>query len=407
MAWSPPSKVGDIAPVVAAAKQKIQKFQYGRDNVPSTDTSEVYTEGLLTAMLEFQRRVHNEVLAGQRETPDVPTDGTIDWATQVQLGIIERQKPTIPTVGPRHPAIVFRGTGGIIGQDLVSLVCQHCADLVEEINPDWPATMGGIPVGTAGNISDPSMWRGVQIAVADAQRRFLDILAKRPAVKIVIGGYSAGAVAAAIFKQWIMDNFPDHYLCSFSFGDPTRPVGGAFFAAPVIPWGRGVASVHYGDPKDWRHCWLTAEGDMYGQVPQGVTGDIMDDAFDMVTRVELSNILETAQAIIPRIPEVAEKAGIGLPSVLGALAGGIPGLLGLGLPWALGAISGLVGTGNPDLLTGSAAAAKAAQIALTFAAQGTAPHIEYHMREVWPGQTYLGLAIQHVRDYASATPATA
>jgi len=26
---------------------------------------------------------------------------------------------------------------------------------------------------------------------------------------------------------------------------------------------------------------------------------------------------------------------------------------------------------------------------------------------VWPGQTYLGLAIQHIRDYATRTPALA
>jgi hypothetical protein len=29
----------------------------------------------------------------------------------------------------------------------------------------------------------------------------------------------------------------------------------------------------------------------------------------------------------------------------------------------------------------------------------TAPHCEYHVREVWPGMTYVGLAIQHVHDW--------
>ena len=50
---------------------------------------------------------------------------------------------------------------------------------------------------------------------------------------------------------------------------------------------------------------------------------------------------------------------------------------------------------------GLAAALDAAIRALVFFCQGTAPHIEYHIREVLPGQTYVQLAVQHVRHWAA------
>ena len=81
----------------------------------------------------------------------------------------------------------------MIGQDYVSRVCQGVADLVEEVNPAFAATMGGIPGGTAGSPADPSMAHAVELAVADAQAITLARLGERPNLKIVTGGYSAGA----------------------------------------------------------------------------------------------------------------------------------------------------------------------------------------------------------------------
>lgn len=133
----------------------------------------------------------------------------------------------------------------------------------------------------------------------------------------------------------------------------------------------------------------------------------MDDAFDLVTGTQLSDPLGTVTAMVPIIVKLMEKAGVPLPSILGALAGGIPGLIAFALPILIGMLPGLISAagGNVNNLTGPAAAAQAAIIAMRFVASGTAPHINYHAWEVWPGQTYLGLAVQHVRDWSARVPA--
>lgn len=260
----------------------------------------------------------------------------------------------------RHLAVVFRGTGGIIGEDYVSRVCQGAADLVEERNPRWPATMGGLPVGAAGSISDKSMQHSVDIAFADATRMIDAELAAEPNRGIVVGGYSAGAVVAAKVREWVLRRYPRNYVCSFSLGDPTRPAGGAFYAGTPAP-GRGISSWRYGDVNDWRHCWLANPGDMYTSVPDNHTGDIMQTAYDMVTSFELTDPIGTATAIAAKVPEIVTEA-----------------------------------------LTDPLAAFQAIRIAAGFVATNppTLPHITYEFAEVWPGQTYVGLGIQHLRDWS-------
>lgn len=345
---------------------------------------------------EYQRRTNQ------------PVTGEVSDADLRALGLATTTAPA----QPRHLAVVFRGTGGIIGQDYVSRVCQGAAELVEEVNPDWPATMGGIPVGAARDVRAPSMNKAVQIAVADAQRIITDALRTNPRRKVVVGGYSAGAVAAAHVRKWLHDHHPDNYLCSFSVGDPTRPFGGAYYLGPILA-GQGISSWRYGDPQDWRHCWLTHPDDMYGNVPLGATGDIMDTAYDMVTATQLSDPLGTVRALLPKVFEILAEAGITLPLIgqlgVGVVSGNPAAFAGVLLP-ALGSmLPGLIAAagGNTSALTGPAAAVQAAIIGLRFAAAGTGPHIRYEHNEVWPGQTYLGLAVQHVRDHATRTPALA
>lgn len=401
MAYQAPREVGDRHKLIPSAKKKLAGNTYGQGI--GADRSDVYTEAFGAALVQYGKNVHAAVLAGRRRGPDVNTEGIFDWAIQDQMEL-EPKRPA-PVALPAHKdralAYVWRGTGGIIGQDLVSLVCQGASDLVEEVNPPWEATMGGIPVGAAGGVGDPSMWQAVQETVAWTQADFIARQKANPKIRVVLGGYSAGAIVCAIFKAWLLEHFPDNYVCSFSLGDPTRPFGGGFYGRPA-PWGRGISTLSYGDPRDPRHCWLTHEGDMYAQIPGGVAGDIMDDVYEEVTRFAFRDIAQVATRMVSTIPTIATKAGISLPAVFGALAGGPAGLLGYTLPLLRTSISGFIPGGDPDKLTGTAAAAKAATIGLGFLFAGTGPHIRYHIDEAWPGgPTFLQLATMHVRDWAS------
>jgi hypothetical protein len=398
MAWAPASKPGDRDVDIPAAKQKLAGNSYGK--LIGNDRSDTYTEEFGAALRVYGDNVHDAVIRGRRPAPDVNANGTFDWAIKKQMQI-GKYKPVIVPPGPRIPAYVFRGTGGVVGIDICSRVCQRLGDLVEEINTPWAATMGGIPVGaTQGGIGAPSMWSAIQDGLTAAQNDFLARQRVNPTVKVNIVGYSAGAILAMMFRQWLLDNFPDNYCASVTFGDPTRPVGGGFFGQPA-PWGDGIADFAIGDPKDYRHAWLTHEKDMYAQIPGGAVGDIMDDVYAEVARFAFSDPLEFVKRMISAIPTVLSKAGIPLTGALTALAGGPLGIIGFGLPLILGSLGGLIPMGQrDDQLTGTAAAARAAVLALEFLFAGTGPHIRYEFDAAWPGgPTFVDFAAMHLRDY--------
>ncbi|MHA0288246.1 hypothetical protein ACXYX3_17575 [Mycobacterium sp. C3-094] len=400
MAWKVAAEIGDTDPLISDARDVLGRQEYGK--AAQAEGGDTYTEVFRTAMLTYAERVNDQVRKGTRPFPLVNTSGAFDWSVKKQMQIGQYAPPPRPK--RRFPAFVFRGTGGIIGQDLVSLVCQANTDLVEEINTPWAATMGGLPVGTAGSVNDPSMWRAVQEALPLAQQRFTAIRTAWPDTKIVIGKYSAGDVVGSLFEQWVRAEHPDNYLCSFSFGPPTRPGGGGFYGQ-IPKWGNGIADMELGDTTDYRGIWLCNDGDMYGQIPGGQVGELMELIFIEVTKFELSNPLEFARRMVEAVPTVMKAAGIPLTGVLGALAGGIPGVLAFGVPALIGAITGLIAKDvhiPPEKLTGTAAAGWAARYALEFMAAGTGPHIRYHIDPAWPGgPTFLDLARMHVRDWCT------
>ncbi|MBU8821061.1 hypothetical protein KL864_34965 [Mycolicibacterium goodii] len=313
-------------------------------------------------------------------------------------------KTAPPPPKPRHLGIVFRGTGGVIGQDYVSRVCQGAADLVEERNPQWPASMGGLPPGAPGT---PSMNKAVQIAIAAGAAEI------RSGRSFVLGGYSAGAIAAAKLRAMLEPGQPlaayrDNYVCGFAFGNPARAFGHTYYLG-AIPNGRGISDFNMpASTLGWDWCDLVHPDDMYANVPLGDAGDIMTAIYQAVTDTQLSDPLGTLRAILAAIPKVLAEAGVSIPLLaqvgVGALTGNPAAMAGVLLPVLTSTLAGLIGGATGGQLTGPAAAVQAAIIALRFAASGTAPHINYHTWEVWPGQTYLGLAIQHVRDWASRVP---
>lgn len=312
-------------------------------------------------------------------------------------------KTAPPKPKPRHLGIVFRGTGGIIGQDYVSRVCQGAADLIEERNPEFPASMGGLPPGAPGT---PSAQKAIQIGVASGRR---EIQSGR---SFILGGYSLGADVAARLRAELEPGGPlaayrQNYVCGFTVGSPARAFGHTYYLG-AIPNGRGISDFTMPPATlTWDWCDLAHPDDMYANVPLGDAGDIMTAIYQAVTNTQLSDPMGTLAAIIAAIPRVLLEAGVSIPLLTqlgaGALTANPVALAGVLLPILMSALPGLIG-GQAGELTGPAAAVQAAIIALRFAVSGTAAHINYHAWEVWPGQTYLGLAIQHVRDWAGRTP---
>jgi peptidoglycan hydrolase-like protein with peptidoglycan-binding domain len=389
-----PYKLGDHGPEITAWQQWFNR--YARAYAPGVDG--YFGSDEVNSVSTMQRNVR----------PPQPVTGVFDQKLADAVGF---KPPAAPQPRKRVLGVVFRGTGGIVGKDLVSLTCQGAVDLVEEQNPPWAATMGGLPVGVAGGVSDPSMDKAAAAASIAGKAMVDQRIKADPTLGIVIGGYSAGAGPAAEVREYVKAKYPKNYVCSFSFGDFVRPPGGCYYpwGPGVDPGGQGIGMTHSGDVTDPRHCWLSNHTappgmgvDIYTIVPLGVVGDLMRHCEDMVGEFSFTDMMTWLQALIRDIPIVVADAGITMPAVLKGLSSGPAGFAGFLLPLLISSLSGFIGGGNPDTLTGTAAAAKAAVIALTFLFAGTGPHIRYHIDEVWPGCTYLQLAIQHVRFWSTA-----
>lgn len=299
----------------------------------------------------------------------------------------------------RHALLSARGTGGIIGQDLTSQVAQAAADLYDEVPVPTPATMGGIPVGAATDWRAPSG----QECIDQAYEWMCRWVEANPTRTFAICGYSLLAIAATRVRAALepggrLARFRGNYVCGATFGDPSRPAGHTYYLGPD-PGGEGISNWHMPEAcatYDW--CFLAHPDDLYTNVPRGQVGQICRDAYGMVVNTEVADPIATAMRVPPYILQLLDDSGIQLPpNIPGIIAGGFAGLL-------AGLIPALVPMAGDNE---TAAAAQAAILGLRFAAAGTGPHIQYHVNEVWPGQTYLGLAVQHVRDWGARRAAVA
>lgn len=351
-AWAPPSKTGDVSVDIGRAKAKLRAFSYGA--AFKADASNTYNEALHNALVTFAQRRNAEIAKGTKPKPVVNTTGVLDWAMKKQLGLLDVAPAPPPPPRHRHAWLVFRGTGGIIGEDYVSRVCQNAADLVEEINPDFPASMGGLPPGAPGL---PSARVAINIGFESGCRW----IEANPHRTFGLGGYSLGAIVAAMLRAalepggrlaWAKPN----YVGTFTIGDPARPENGG--AANSIP-APGVGISSWRLPRsamDERQIWLVHPDDMYGAIPKpmpGNAGDIMETVFDMIVDTDISDPIGMMTKSLPHILEIAQDSGvfgmIGLGSVGpvtggGDVLGGLGGLLGGG--GSGGLLGGLLGGGS-------------------------------------------------------------
>jgi len=401
-------KLNDSGPQVARWRQVMAAMfaGYARTLGP-LDPGSVYGARAQAWQEEYERRTGQTV------------DGIVSDQDLANLGIVTPPPPA------RHAMLTIRGTGGIIGQDYTSVIAQHAP--VEEVPLDYAASMGGLPVGAAGNVGDPSGSACVDQAYAMGR----DWIRANPTRSFVLGGYSLGAIAASLLRRSLepdgeLAQYRKNLVCGVTLGNPSRAFGHTYYLG-AIPNGQGISDFHLGAYilQDWSWCDLAHPDDLYTNTPLGATGDIIEQFYKIIMGTAVSDPLGTMARMLPPLIQAVEDAlgttGTTVPGgpggLMGLLGGGLLGgaagiasLLPAVLPMLVGLIGSLAGGSGAGGLnanaTGPVAAVQAMILALKFFGSGTGPHISYQTNEVWPGQTYLGLGIQHVNDWCSRTPVT-
>ena len=327
--------------------------------------------------------------------------------------------PPQPTPGGKHALLTCSGTWAPPGVGYPSDVAHGCADVVDEIVTVAPWSFGPIPPG---DFRAPSYQESVQIGVDYA----VDWLLAHPTRTFLLGGYSQGAECASrIYGETLpggrLVSVAHNYVAGFAFGPPSRQPDHTFYGSPPR---RGQGIAHYrmsGMGDDW--CDLVEEGDMYGNIGEGLVGEIQSDVYELCVSMEMhSGAEEFAKTFAANCVEIVGNldgnAHDDVQQQAAAMGADLSGATRLD-------VSGIVARvrasdapkprgkrgkhaapqmgGEDDVLSvkGVAAAVTAAIQALVFFCQGCRPHCEYQLREAVPGCTYTALAIQHVRDYAA------
>ena len=278
-----------------------------------------------------------------------------------------------------------------------------CGEIADEIPVQGPNSFGPIPpFTTPEGIRAPSYQESVGISVDWA----VDWTLNNTDRPVIIGGYSQGGEAGSRFRMEFeqggrLGHLRRNFVCGYVFGNPSRYEQHTYYGGPATPFD-GIAQFRLpqrvcGD--EW--CELIDPGDLYGTSARHLTGEIERDVYTMCTEMELhSGVRDFTETFIANLITVAQNLdGRAYDEMMaGAERHGVD-------------LSGatIVAPERMQPLTdrllsvrGIAAAIAAAVDALIFFCSPpfpTAAHCEYHIREVWPGQTYVGLAIQHVHDW--------
>ena len=297
------------------------------------------------------------------------------------------------------PAILtFAGTWAAPGTGFPSDIARGCADVAEEIPVQGPNSFGPIPPG---DFRAPSYEESVVIS-ADWAINWTISNSNRPVIPI---GYSQGGEAASRYRMEFEDggrlaHFRANFVCGVALGNPSRHYQTTYYGGPETPW-EGIALYRLPQQgNEW--CELIEPGDLYGTCARGLTGEIERDVYTMCTQMEMhSGAVEFARTFAANCVEIAQNldgdafddavanseyvdpsavAGAELlpPEQLTAEEDKILSVKGISAAIAA-AIDGLIFFCSPPF--------------------PTAAHCEYHIREVWPGMTYVGLGIQHVHDW--------
>lgn len=255
-------------PIQRAKQELFRRFSYGKN----LDESDFFDWELQRVLSQYQRAKN-----GTGYRPPLRTDGILDWATQVALGLVAPPKPQL--VGT---LFTVAGTGA-------DMWAGYPAEVGRAVDSRWFFQPVFYPARAF------PMKASVQAGRAELKR----LIRERPG-KIALAGYSQGAIVTSL--TWMLDianpkgelhDRLDDVVASVTWGNPCREQGvanGNKRAGIPIPEGRGIADVRLTDTPDWwldfAHGGNSPQGrDIYTDVPDDDSGEHMTAIFRLVQDV--------------------------------------------------------------------------------------------------------------------------
>jgi len=251
----------------------------------------------------------------------------------------------------------------------------------------------------------PSYEESVQIGLDWA----VDWVLTNPDRPVILGGYSQGGECASRVRMEFepgrrLAHLRQNFVAGYVFGNPARHLGHTYYGGPPTSFD-GIGQFRLPE-MGWDWCELVDPGDLYATSARGLTGEIERDVYRLCTTMQLhEGALAFCQTLIRNLMEVVRNLdGDAYDDLETGMARHGVDLSGATLlpPERLQPLTDRLVT-----IEGIACAIAAAVDGLIFFCSPpfpTAAHCEYHLREVWPGQTYVGLGVQHVRDYIGRLP---
>ncbi|ATN94002.1 endolysin [Mycobacterium phage Kumao] len=298
-----------------------------------------FDHDLTVALMTYQ--VAKNIELAKRGEPLLRTDGVLDWYTQKVLGLLDR-KVVIFTVS---------GTGAVWSQGYpfdVAMRQDQSKVIVQPIG--YPAAV--FPMEHSAN-------EGERELVAQ-MRRHLDA---NPSYVFILIGYSQGAMVVSRVLRRMMSGdlrqYFDRCIAGVTFGNPLRERG--HFTGASDPGGQGLDPECLVDTPSWWHDYAIP-GDIYTCGPGNYDLAALEHMRAIYLAVQ-GHFLTGRDNLGEQVLEVLMNPFAEVPAVVKAIVSGL----------------GFV-TANPP----------------------TAPHIEYHIRECFPGVTHFEHAVDYVRRAVSA-----
>lgn len=286
-------------PVQRAKKELFRRFSYAK----TLDESQFFDWELQRVLAQYQVAKN---ASGYR--PVLRTDGVLDWATQVALGLVVVAAPK--TVGT---LFTVAGTGA----DMWS---GYPADLGRAVKDRWYFQ----PV----NYPAQAFPMGASVAAGRAE---LKRLIRNTPGRIALAGYSQGAIVTSL--TWLNDikdprgelhDRVDDVRASVTWGNPCRERGkanGNLLTGVPVPEGRGISDTLLSNTPDWwldfAHGGNSRQGrDIYTDTPDDASGEHMTAIFRLVQKV--SGFLGY-NGLLEQLGEIVSDPVVELPAMLRAV----------------------------------------------------------------------------------------